>query len=263
MSRLTEYFQSLEARGRTALAPYFMAGFPSLDASFELMKEAVAAGADFIEMGMPFSDPLADGPTIQKAGVAALEHPFTLAELIERFGREKEHFPIPVACMSYYNPIYQLGLDESARRAAEAGIAGFIVPDLPLEECAPFVESCKKAGIDFIPLIAPTTGPDRIRRIDEAATGILYYVSRLGITGARSELPAEIVERLEELKRVASHPALVGFGISRPDQAAKLKGHVGGVIVGSALVEVIEKSSNGEARKAVRDFLQPLSEVLG
>ncbi len=262
MSRLVEYFESLRSRGRTALAPYFMAGFPDLDTSFELMKEAVASGADFIEMGMPFSDPLADGPTIQKAGVAALKNPFTLAELIEKFEQERLAFTVPVVCMTYYNPIYQLGLDETAQQAAKSGIAGFIVPDLPLEESGPFQESCKKANIDLIPLIAPTSGPDRVKQIDLASTGILYYVSRLGITGARAELPPEIENTLDRFRELTTHPAVVGFGIGKPEQAKALKGHIDGIVIGSALVEVIEKA-NGDAKQAVRNFLQPISEVLG
>ena len=262
MSRLVRYFDDLKSRGRTALAPYFMAGYPDLETSFELMKEAVAAGADFIEMGMPFSDPLADGPTIQKAGVEALKKPFTLAELIDRFQQERVGFSIPVVCMTYYNPIYQLGLDETARRAANAGLSGFIVPDLPLEESEPFQNSCKKAGVDLIPLIAPTSGEERVRRIDAASTGILYYVSRLGITGAKSELPPEIEANLDRFRGWTTHPAVVGFGISKPEQAQALKGHIDGIIIGSAIVDAIKKA-NGGAKKAVRDFLQPISEVLG
>ncbi len=263
MSRLIEYFESLRSRGRTALAPYFMAGYPDLDTSFELMKEAVAAGADFIEMGMPFSDPLADGPTIQRAGVEALKHPFTLADLIDRFGKEQDSFPIPVVCMTYYNLIYQLGLEVTARRSVEAGLSGFIVPNLPLEESGPFGDACKKVGIDLIPLIAPTTGPERVKQIDAASTGILYFVSRLGITGARAELPPEIEVTLDRFRRATTHPALVGFGIGNPDQARILKGHIDGIIIGSALVEIIERSQNGGTRQAVRDFLRPISEVLG
>lgn len=263
MSRLLSHFAGLRERGRTALAPYFMAGYPDLDTSFRLIKTAAQSGADLIELGMPFSDPLADGPTIQRAGVAALEHPFTVEELIDRFGKEKSEIPIPVVLMTYYNPIYQLGLEETAKRAADAGLDGFIVPDMPTEESEPFLECCKTHDLDLVPLIAPTSSAARIRMIDSKATGILYYVSRLGITGARTNLPEELVSNLDEYRQLTTHPSVVGFGISSPEHAAMLRDHTDGIVIASALIDRLDQAAPGDREKCVAEFLEPISKVLG
>lgn len=263
MSDLLLAFDRLRSKGRTALAPYFMAGYPNLDTSFALIRAACACGADLIELGMPFSDPLADGPTIQRAGQHALRNPFTLKLLLDRFGEEKHAIPSPVVVMTYYNPVLQLGLGETATLAAKAGIAGFIVPDLPLEEAGPMDSACREAGVDLVPLIAPTTGPERIRRIDSASTGILYYVSRLGITGARKDLPADLLDSLDHYRSNTTHPSVVGFGISRPEHAESLKGHTDGIVIASALIDRLDQAHPEAYTEAVRDFLEPISKVLG
>jgi len=262
MSLLLDHFGRLRDRGRTALAPYFMAGYPNLEASFALMRAAVASGADLIELGMPFSDPLADGPTIQKAGVAALGHPFTLQQLLEKFGEEKQYLPIPVVLMTYYNPVYQLGLKNTAELGAKAGISGFIVPDLPIEESQPFEAACSDAGMDLVPLIAPTSGPERIRRIDATATGMLYYVSRIGITGARDNLPDELIGALDQYRSHTTHPSVVGFGISKPEHAGVLKEHTDGIVIASALIQRLEETEPDAQPDCVKTFLQPISDCL-
>lgn len=177
MSRILEHFNALKSKNRVALAPYIMAGYPDLATSFSLMKAAVDAGADLIELGMPFSDPLADGATVQKAGQVALKNPFSLRQLLMEFKTRGQSLGIPVVIMSYYNPVYQLGLERTSQLAAEAGIAGFIVPDLPLEESGPFQNQLIAHGLDLVPLVAPTSSPERIREIDSKTTGMLYYVS--------------------------------------------------------------------------------------
>ena len=263
MSQLSNLFGQLRQRGRTALAPYFMAGYPDLDTSFDLMEEAARAGADLIEMGMPFSDPLADGPTIQKAGQTALEHPFTLRDLLQRFGESRDKIGIPVVLMTYYNPVYQLGLEKTAELAAESGIAGFIIPDLPLEESGAFQKACCRQGLDLVPLIAPTSTPARIEKIDSHATGMLYYVSRVGITGACSDLPPELLGALDTLRSRTTHPFVVGFGISTPDHARLLRGHADGIVIASAIIDRLSVTPRGNLKRCVSDFLKPLSEVLG
>ncbi len=263
MSQVSDLFKQLKQRGRTALAPYFMAGYPDLDTSFQLMREAARAGADLIEMGMPFSDPLADGPTIQKAGQTALQHPFTLHELLERFGKVRGEIGIPVVLMTYYNPVFQLGLERTAGLAAANGIAGFIVPDLPLEESAAFNQACSSHGLDLVPLIAPTSSPERIKKIDAHATGMLYYVSRVGTTGARTELPPELLEALDAFRAGTTHPFVVGFGISTPEHARLLRSHADGIVIASAIIDRLEVTPREDLARCVRDFLQPLSAVLG
>ncbi len=263
MSQLTSLFKSLKEQGRTALAPYFMAGFPDLETSFLLMREAAKAGADLIELGMPFSDPLADGPTIQKAGQKALEHPFALQDLMRRFGNSREEIGIPVVLMTYYNPVFHLGLEKTAQLAGENGIAGFIVPDLPLEESGAFKAACDACGLDLVPLIAPTSSPARIEMIDSQASGMLYYVSRVGITGARSDLPPELLGALDTLRTRTTHPFVVGFGISTPEHATLLHGHVDGIVIASALIDRLMVTREEDVGACVKDFLRPLSEVLG
>ncbi|MCG3197966.1 MAG: Tryptophan synthase alpha chain [bacterium] len=263
MSELLKAFQRMRGKGRTALAPYFMAGYPNLDTGFALIRAACACGADMIELGMPFSDPLADGPTIQRAGQRALQNPFTLRQLLDRLGEEKSAIPIPVVVMTYYNPVLQLGLRETASLAAKAGLSGFIVPDLPLEESGPMDSACREVGVDLVPLIAPTTSPERIRRIDSASTGILYYVSRLGITGARQDLPAGLLKSLDRYRANTTHPSVVGFGISTPEHAGSLKGHTDGIVIASALIDRLERSVPEAYTETVREFLEPISKVLG
>lgn len=262
MSGLLSHFEALRTKKRTALAPYFMAGYPDLETSFKLIREAVGAGADLIELGMPFSDPLADGPTIQKAGQQALQNRFTLKQLIEKFGEEKANIPIPVVLMTYYNPILQLGLNETGRLAAEAGIDGFIVPDLPIEESDPLQMVCSDVGLDLVHLVAPTSVAARIREIDSKSTGMLYYVSRLGITGARDDLPEGLLQSLDNYRGNTTHPSVVGFGISKPEHAKSLKGHTDGIVIASALINRLEKTEPDRLPETVREFLEPISEVL-
>jgi len=263
MRQIDSLFQKLHVKGRTALAPYFMAGYPDLDTSFALIREAVADGADLIELGMPFSDPLADGPTIQKAGQVALQTPFTLRELLDRFGEEKQEIPVPVVLMTYYNPVFFHGIQETARLAAKAGIAGFIVPDLPIEEADPFQAACQDQGLDLVHLVAPTSADNRIREIDAKSTGLLYYVSRIGITGARDQLPPELVGSLDHYRNLTTHPSVVGFGISGPDHARSLKDHTDGIVIASAIIKRLESAEPDRYKDCVREFLEPISEVLG
>lgn len=246
-----------------ALAPYFMAGYPDLPTSFTLMKAAVAAGADLIEMGMPFSDPLADGSTIQRAGQVALKTPFTLRELLVEFKKNQQSIGIPVVLMSYYNPIYQLGLAETARLAADAGIAGFIVPDLPLEESEPFQKELSANHLDLVPLVAPTSSPERIREIDSKTTGMIYYVSRVGITGTQASLDPKLIQSLEEFRQLVRHPFVVGFGISTPEHALALKDYTDGIVIASALIDRLEKANPADYESVVRDFYTPISRILG
>ena len=246
MSRLSDAFP----RGRTALVCYAMGGDPTLAATEELLRAIDGEGADVIEIGLPFSDPIADGPTLQAAATRALRGGTTLSRLLETV--ERLRMRAPLVAMGYMNPVESMGNHAFARALARAGIAGAIVPDLPLEEAPPLRESLDQEGVDLVPLIAPTTGPERAAAIARQARGFLYYVSVTGVTGARAELPPDLAARLRELRALSPVPVAVGFGISRPEQAAALRGLADGVVVGSALVAAHHQGGLRAAAEMVR-----------
>ena len=246
MSRLSDAFP----RGRTALVCYGMAGDPSLSATEELLRAIDAEGADVIEIGLPFSDPIADGPTVQAAATRALRAGTTLPSIFEMVRGLR--LRAPLVAMGYMNPIERMGANAFAHALAQAGIAGAIIPDLPLEEAAPLRAELAAAGVDLVPLVAPTTGPERAAAIAREARGFLYYVSVTGVTGARSELPADLAARLRELRALSPVPLAVGFGISRAEQARALRGASDGIVVGSALVAAHHEGGVRTAAELVR-----------
>ena len=246
MSRLSDAFP----RGGTALVCYAMGGDPDLRATEELLRAIDGEGADVIEIGLPFSDPIADGPTLQAAATRALRGGTTLARLFDSIGRLR--LRAPLVAMGYMNPIERMGTAGFVRALQQAGIAGAIVPDLPLEEAGPLRTEMLQAGLDLVPLVAPTTGPERAAAIEREARGFLYYVSVTGVTGARSELPPELAARLRELRALSKVPVAVGFGISRPEQARALRGLADGVVVGSALVAAHHEGGVRAASDLVR-----------
>ena len=253
MSRLSDAFP----RGRTALVCYAMGGDPTLAATEELLRAIDAEGADVIEIGLPFSDPIADGPTLQASATRAIRGGATLARLLDTV--ERLRLRAPLVAMGYMNPIESMGNHAFARALAQAGISGAIVPDLPLEEAAPLRSDLAGAGVDLVPLIAPTTGPERAAAIARQARGFLYYVSVTGVTGARTELPADLAARLRELRALSPVPLAVGFGISRPEQAAALRGLTDGVVVGSALVAAHHQGGVRAAAELVRGLRSALA----
>jgi tryptophan synthase alpha chain len=252
MSRLSDAFP----RGRTGLVCYAMGGDPTLAATEELLRAIDGEGADVIEIGLPFSDPIADGPTVQAAATRALHGGSTLPRLLEAV--ERLRLRAPLVAMGYMNPIESMGNRAFARALAQARIAGAIVPDLPLEEAAPLRTDLGGAGIDLVPLIAPTTGAERAAAIAREARGFLYYVSVTGVTGARAELPADLAARLRELRALSPVPVTVGFGISSPDQAAALRGLADGIVVGSALVAAHHQGGLRAAAALVRSLRSAL-----
>ena len=246
MSRLSDAFP----RGRTGLVCYAMGGDPTLAATEELLRAIDGEGADVIEIGLPFSDPIADGPTLQAAATRALRGGATLGRLLEIV--ERLRLRAPLVAMGYMNPVECMGSHAFARALAQAGIAGAIIPDLPLEEAGPLREDLAGAGVDLVSLIAPTTGAERASVIARQARGFLYYVSVTGVTGARAELPADLSARLRELRALSPVPVAVGFGISRPEQVAALRGLADGVVVGSALVAAHHQGGVRAAAELVR-----------
>lgn len=238
LSTITSAFDQARAQSRCALITYLTAGYPSLDSSPALLSALEAGGADIIELGVPFSDPVADGPTIQAASHAALKAGVTPQGCLELVTQvRKNGLRVPILLMGYYNPIHRYGVEAYARACAEARVDGLIVPDLPPEEADPLRGACERHGLALAFLIAPTTSEARLAAIAAATRGFLYVVSRLGTTGAALTLDRELVERLALVRRHARTPVAVGFGISRAEQAKALASQADGVIVGSAIIQ--------------------------
>ena len=240
MSKITATFQQLRSRGEKALIPFVSAGDPDLETTYRLVLEMQRRGADIIELGVPFSDPIADGPTIQKASQRALRAGASLSKILALAQRIRRQSPVPLVLMSYYNPIFRYGEQRFVQDAAHAGVDGVIIPDLPPEEANSLVQFAAGA-LDLIFLLAPTSTPRRIALISRLSQGFIYYVSLTGITGARGMALEQVREKLGQIRRVSEKPIAVGFGISNPQQAAEAAAQACGVIVGSALIRVMEQ----------------------
>ena len=262
--RLAATFAALRERGERALIPYFTAGDPSLALTKRLVVEAARRGADVVELGVPFSDPLADGPVIQRATQRALlQGGVTLPRVLELTRELRGETPVPLVFLTYYNPILAFGLKAFCGTAVECGVDGVIVADLPPEESGPLRVEAQAAGLDLIHLVAPTSTPERMRKIAQASSGFLYMVSLLGVTGARTQLPAELQQHLRVLRGITTKPICVGFGIGTPEQAASVGEAADGVIVGSAIVQLVEKHAGyGDLVTIIGDFIASLKEPL-
>jgi tryptophan synthase alpha chain len=242
---------------RAALMPYLMGGHPDLDTSRACLEAAIDAGADLIELGIPFSDPLADGPVIHAAGTAALDAGVKPADVLALCKEVGER--VPVLLMVYANLVLAHGGEEFARRAAAAGAAGLIVPDLPHEEAEAVAKACADTGLALIPLVAPTTTPELLAKIGGAATGFIYAVSLVGTTGERGELPPGLSELVERIRSATEVPVAVGFGISTADQAAAVGEVADGVIVGSRVVRAAGEGGPDGVREVVSDLAAALA----
>jgi len=235
-------FKTARTQERMALMPYVMAGYPNLTRSMEHLRAIVDAGADMIELGIPFSDPVADGPAIQHAAHEALRSGVTLRKVLDTVER---HFPeIPVVLMSYLNPLLAVGRAPLLDRLSGIGFAGLIVPDLPLEECDAWRSATDRAGLSLVPLVAPTTRADRRKRILRDARGFVYYVSVAGTTGTRRTLSPMLAPALDRLRSETPLPVAAGFGISTADHVTALYGHADGIVVGSRIVEAIRNNED-------------------
>lgn len=262
MRRIQAMFNRLAERGEKALIPYITAGDPDLATTRRLVLEMAAQGADLIELGIPFSDPLADGPTIQAACLRALKNGVHLEDILKLVADLRKDTDIPLVLMGYYNPIFHYGLERLAQDAAQAGVNGFIIPDLPGEEAGPWRAAANQTGLATILLAAPTSGAERIRGIGQLTSGFLYYVTVTGITGARTGLPQELHTALRELRSLVTCPIAVGFGISTPAQVKDLAPLVDGVVVGSAIVQKVAKLSGEELIRQIGDFIKALKAPL-
>lgn len=259
MNRIEEKFKVLQKQGEKALIIFITAGDPNIELTYELVLQLEKSGTDIIELGMPFSDPLADGLTIQSAGKRALAAGITVSRLLDIIEKLREKTQIPLVIMTYLNPIYRYGLEKFAGRAREVGLDGVIVPDFIVEEAGEWRRLLVDSGLDPIFLATPTTPLERVKLLGEKSRGFLYYVSVTGITGARDELPPELVTNLKQVKKVIKIPLACGFGISRSQQVREITRYSDGVIIGSALIRLIEKNKNKEALfKEVGHFIRTM-----
>ena len=259
-NRIAEKFRQIEEEDRAGLILFLTAGFPDLDATRELVPALAESGADIIELGVPFSDPIGDGPTIQASSFHALRNNVTLDSCIELVGQLRDEVPAtPLILMGYYNPILTYGLQRFGEDAHRVGVDGVIVADLPPDEAGPLMAECGAHGIDVIPLLAPTSTDARIQMGCRDASGFVYCVSITGVTGARSDLPAGVFHLLERVRRHTRLPLAVGFGISRREHVESIKGDAQAAVVGSALIKVIMDSPRGEAVERAKQYVLELS----
>ena len=242
MNRIDETFFALRRAGRKALIPFLTGGFPSLDLSLKLSLELARRGADIIEIGVPFSDPIADGPIIQGSSQRALAQGVNLRMILDLVSQLKFRYPTPVVLMSYCNPLLRWGICDFMERAQAAGVDGIIVPDLPPEEAGEFLGASERHNLDLIFLLAPTSSGERIRLISRMTRGYIYYVSVTGTTGTRKSLAPDLRESILRIRKCTKTPIAVGFGISSPEQAKAASSLADGVIVGSALIAQIQKT---------------------
>lgn len=263
MSRIDERFAALRAARERAFVPFVTAGDPDLDTTAELILALAENGADLIEIGIPFSDPSADGPTIQRASERALARGTTLRKVLPLVANLRAQVKIPLVLMGYANPFYALGADGCASACADAGVDGVICPDLPPEEGADLYSALAKRGIDGVLLGSPTTTPARMRMLVHNTRGFLYYVSLTGVTAARSELASGIEQSVAAIRALSDIPVCVGFGISRREHAAEVGRYADGVVVGSAIVDLIERAaSKAAAVDAVAKFTREIKAAL-
>lgn len=263
MALVSDRFRDLRARGECALIPFITAGDPTLATTAEALRVLDENGADFIELGVPYSDPLADGPVIQAAATRALAQGVTLDAVLGMVKALQPPLHAPLILFTYYNPILNRGIDQFMADLAAVGIAGLVVPDLPLEEVDALLAAAAAAHIDVTLLVAPTSPPDRIAAIAAQAQGFVYLVSVTGVTGIRSELQSRVKELIDSLKQSTDKPVGVGFGVSDPDQAQQLKAWgADGVIVGSAFVKRLAAENSEAALHTIADFCQSLKAAL-
>jgi len=261
MSRIEAVFRKLKDK-RAAFIPFVVAGDPDLKTTEALVLKMAECGADIIEVGVPFSDPLADGPTIQAGSQRALKNGVNLKEIF-RMAERLEGISTPLVLMTYFNPVLQHGLKSFAEDCRRNGIDGVIIPDLPPEEAGPWIREAKPSKVDTIFLLAPTSSTERIRLTNRYSRGFLYYVSVTGVTGTRGKLPEELEAAIRQIKKYSRKPVAVGFGISTPEQVREVSHCADGVIVGSAIVKLIEENrENSDLVSRVGDSVSSLSGAL-
>ena len=258
MSRIAETFKTLARKGEKALITFITAGDPDLEVTRDCILAMEKGGADIVELGVPFSDPMADGPTIQKSSERALLAGTTLPKILAMVKSLRSSSSIPLLLMGYYNPIFRYGAAQFLADAAGAGLDGVLIVDLPPEEAQEFRKLASAAGIDLISLLTPTSDAARMKKVARQGSGFIYYVSVTGVTGARESVAMSVHEKVEEIRRLSPLPVAVGFGISNPSQAAGIAGSADGVVVGSAIVKLFEQFKGDELLDSVEEFVSSL-----
>ncbi|AAM24781.1 MAG: Tryptophan synthase alpha chain [Caldanaerobacter subterraneus] len=262
MNRIDRRFDDLKKEGKKALITFITAGDPDIDTTYDIVLALEEAGADIIELGIPYSDPLADGPTIQASSQRALAKGIKIKDIMDLVMRIREKSDIPIVYLVYYNSVFKYGIEKFLEDSKNAGVDGLIIPDLPLEERKEVLDVADKYEIYLIPLVAPTS-KERIKGITENGKGFVYCVTLTGVTGAREEITTDLEEYMRLVSSYTSMPKALGFGISGPEMARKLKSLSDGIVVGSAIVERIAKGYNRcEMLKEVKEFVLSLREVL-
>ncbi len=263
MSRIEKTFDRLKQQGRKGFVPYVMGGDPNYDTSLAILKSLPESGADIIELGMPFTDPMADGPTIQQAGLRALAGGMTHKKILQMVAEfRKGDDETPVVLMGYFNPLLAYGVDAFCKDAREAGVDGLLIVDIPPEEADEIVPYTKAHNLDFIKLITPTTSAERLKTVVKDASGYLYYVSIAGITGTASAVTTDVAEQVKMMKEHTDLPIAVGFGIKTPDDVKNMAGIADAVVVGSVLVKTAQDADNDNRVEAVSSAVKMLSSAL-
>ncbi len=263
MSNISSTLSAIRERGEKALVTFITAGDPDLATSEQIVHTLIESGVDMIELGFPFSDPMADGPTIQLASERALASGTTLRGVLDMVARIRQHSNVPIVLMGYYNPVFCYGAEAFARDAAAAGVDGLLLVDLPPEEASELHPLLKAAGVDLITLLAPTTGAERTAKLAAAGEGFLYYVSMTGVTGSQKVDVGAIAQAVNALKAQSPVPVAVGFGVSTAEDARAVASIADAVVVGSALVKLIaEKSGSADLQAAVGAFARELKAAI-
>lgn len=258
MGRISQRFKELQQRGEKGLVTFITAGDPDLATTGELILALEKSGADFVELGVPFSDPMADGPTIQKSSERALAAGTTLPKILALVTSVRQHSAIPIILMGYYNPVFCYGPEKFAADAAAAGVDGVLLVDLPPEEAGEFKAAADRCGVDVIFLLTPTSDAGRISKVLKLASGFIYYVSVTGVTGARLQVAESADSAVARIKKNSKVPVVVGFGISDPAQAGAMAAIADGVVVGSALVKFFEEYADSELKTRLAGFVTSL-----
>jgi tryptophan synthase alpha chain len=261
-SRLERKFAALRSRGEAAFVPFLTCGDPHPERTLDLLRELERAGADAIELGIPFSDPMADGPILQRSAERALRHGTTLRTALDVAAAFRRESDVPIILFGYYNPVFRYGVERIAKDALAAGVDAFLCVDLPPDESEELDRWLRAGGIDLIYLLAPTSTLERVRRVLSRARGFVYFVAVTGVTGVRAALPENLETLVGSVRRLTRLPIGVGFGVSTPEQAARVAGFADAVIVGSAIARVIEEAPSDAVVERVGAFAASLKQAI-